>query len=728
VKESMLDHALRLAEQGFHVFPLGVNSKKPFIADFPNAATTDPEQIKRWWTDPVMEMPQPYNIGISTTKFGSKYSLVAVDVDNKGNKKGDEEIMRLEREGKDFPETYLQETPTGGRHFLYLTEFPVSQGVNVLGKGLDIRGRGGYVVGAGSMIDGKPYKAKPRLVSPAPKWLVEACGRAPEKNTLHNQTVPEVNKELAIKLAIEYLKGPAPLSIKGEGGDATAYQVAARVKDFGVDANTCLDLMLTHWNVRSPSQWTPEKLEAKVRHAYRYGQEPIGATNPELQFDKLENTGSGSPFDQINREYAFIMLGGGHQILWETKDAFGKFRLELMSEHSFHRKLASKTLQFEDKTKPVTELWMKSSNRRSYDGLVFEPGLKVSERYYNLWRGFSVEPAAKGSSHKSVDMLLEHVRTNVCKDNEDHFKWLISYFAHLIQKPFEKPLVALVFKGRKGVGKNAMVESIGNLLGQHFLLTAKKRYLTGNFNSHLQNCLLLALDEAFWSGDKESEGVLKDLITGKTHLIEMKGKESYPVKNCARVCIIGNESWVVPASEDERRFAVFEVGEGRKNDLDFFQTMREGFESGGASILLRFLLDYDIADFKVNSAPKTSALLEQKISSLDVFYQWWFECLMDGKVSGLGFDDSEEWQQDIVKEELRSAYSRYVRERNIRSRIPDAQAISRLLLNCIPSVEVSKTKRLGSRMVRIYRLPTLEKCRESWDKFIGHPCDWPPST
>jgi hypothetical protein len=46
---------------------------------------------------------------------------------------------------------------------------------------------------------------------------------------------------------------------------------------------------------------------------------------------------------------------------------------------------------------------------------------------------------------------------------------------------------------------------------------------------------MFALDEAFWSGDKQAEGTLKDLITGRDHVIEHKGKEPYTVANKTRV-------------------------------------------------------------------------------------------------------------------------------------------------------------------------------------------------
>lgn len=342
--------------------------------------------------------------------------------------------------------------------------------------------------------------------------------------------------------------------------------------------------------------------------------------------------------------------------------------------------------------------------------------------YFNLWRGFSYEPAPVYTAHPAVEAFLDHARTNVCGGDDSLYRWLMGYVAHLVQRPWEKPLVSLVFRGSKGVGKNAFIERVGALLGGHFLLTSNRRYLVGQFNGHLENCLLFALDEAFWSGDKQAEGGLKDLITGREHVIEHKGKEPYTVANKTRVVIIGNEDWLVPASHDERRFAVFTVGDGRKQDRRYFQSMREGMEAGGYAVLLRYLLDYDLTGLDLNAAPATAGLREQKHHTLDPFHQWWLDCLEEGRVVGAEFTA---WPGDIECDRFRSAFRRYVKERNIRSRIPEDRAIGRLFTLCCPPHEKVRLKKQddGSQPYA-YRVPLLDVARTAWDGFIGHAGQW----
>ena len=384
---------------------------------------------------------------------------------------------------------------------------------------------------------------------------------------------------------------------------------------------------------------------------------------------------------------------------------------------------AANKMQVGDKTRPTAQMWMEWQGRRSFDGLVFEPGIEAGARWFNMWRGFAVEPAAT-AGHPMVERWKEHLLENVCNREKTLADWLTCWFAHLIQKPFEKPLVAIVFRGGKGVGKNACVERISRLLGGHAMTTARRRYLVSNFTGHLQKTLLFILDEAFWSGDKEAEGVVKDLVTGEEHLIEPKGKESYTVRNLTRVVVIGNEEWLVPASADERRWAVFEVGNGRRQDRKYFEEMRLGLdEQGGAAHLLRYLMDYKITQ-DVNLAPNTTGLTAQKISSLEPVPQWWYDTLAAGTIAG--GDWGGEWPDSIPSNRLRDALRRWVGNRNIKGRLPNDVNFGKILKQMAPSFE---KKKIGARLADgdtsyAYFKVGLEVLRNEFDRYIGGGVPW----
>ena len=719
------EFAALLARSGLPVFPCEANSKLPAIKNFPQRATTDQKQVAAWWNG------KPRNIAISTGHLIEGGILTVVDVDVKNDKKGDVTLFQLETEGFEFPPTFEVRTPSNGRHLYYRASIALRQGTDTLGSGIDTRCLGGYVLAPGSVIDGKEYEVVNKShIALAPQWLVERLSGVKERTEVKASALPNIVPDRAAIRAQLYLDTQAPIATEGAGGDETTYKVALHLKDLGCDVDQAFDLMASEWNERCDPPWSQAELEVKVRNAFKYGRDPQGVSAPEAIFPPIEESvpepepDKPHPFEKLNQSFAFVFAGGTGNILWETTDPEGGFEFHLMSKQSFLDIHAANKMQVGDKTRPTAQMWIEWSGRRSFDGLVFEPGLNPGSRWYNMWRGFAIEPA-ETPAHPMVERWKEHLFENICGREPILADWLTCWFAHMVQRPFEKPLVAIVFRGGKGTGKNALVERVSRLLGAHAMTTARRRYLTSNFTKHLQYSLLFILDEAFWSGDKEAEGVVKDLVTGSKHQIEPKGKESYNVRNLTRVVVIGNEEWLVPASADERRWAVFEVGEGRKQDRKYFEEMRVGLdERGGAAHLLRYLMDYKITQ-DVNLAPNTAGLVSQKISSLEPVQQWWYDTLAAGTIAG--GDWAGEWPDSIPSNRLRDALRRWVNNRNIKGRLPNDVGFGRILRQMAPSFE---KKKLGGSKVAdgdtsyAYFKVDLEILRKEFDKYIGGETPW----
>ena len=313
---SRLEQALRLAERGFFVFPVAPDGKLPAIKDWVNKATRDADQIAKWWKN------RDYNIGISTSRFGDDKALCVVDVDTKEGKDGERSLLELELQGQELPVTLEQATPSGGRHLVYLADAPLRQGVDVLGNGLDIRSRGGFILGPGSEIGGRKYAQinGHGVLADAPGWLVDRLGRAPERSAHDPVALAGVDADRAKARAIAWLTEHAPIARQGDGGDITTYKVAAQLKDFGLPEEEAFGLMLDTWNEANEPPWNADDLWDKVQHAFRYGREPQGVAAPEAVFGAAEppvpvDVDEPHPLEKLNSEYAFILAGGSGAIL-----------------------------------------------------------------------------------------------------------------------------------------------------------------------------------------------------------------------------------------------------------------------------------------------------------------------------------------------------------------------------------------------------------------------------
>lgn len=703
-----LEIALSLAAQGFHVFPLREGEKTPAIAEFPTKASRDTDTLRAWWS----KNPE-YNIGISTSRYADDKALLVVDVDNKDGKNGTGSVELLEMQGFEVPRTKAQSTPTGGGHLIYVVDAPVKQGVEVLGEGLDVRSKGGYIVAAGSITTKGEYTANNRELAPAPEWMIAKCG-APNVKTNTVVAAGNVTPDRAERDAIDILRR-LPFAEAGSRND-DAFAAAVQLKDKGVLPDACFALMREHW--RHEGHIDDYELNTVVRSAYSNSSNPIGATAPEALFPIEPETESS--VDRYNKCYAYV--APLDRVIHETVDAEGKPCVHYLTTRAFHTaNLSDSYLSGKSKVYRSVE-WLESPNARRYNGVTFYPGLQDKlNGYYNQWRGFSVEPAGSGSSAATAALARwkEHLMQNVCGGNESHAKWLTGYFAHLVQRPWQKPLTAVVLRGGKGVGKNALLNPIASLAPTNITLAANRRYLIGNFNSHLEKSLAIILDEAFWSGDKAADGILKDLITGSHHQIERKGVDPYKVPNFTRVFILGNEDWLVPATGDERRFAVFDVGSGRKQDTAFFQSITDGMNEGGSAMLLKYLLDFNLSEVDVNVAPATDALTDQKMESLDLHAKWWSERLAEGAIGPNGV-----WPEQISADEIWDSFQQFTRNANVRNVIGGRIALGKSIRKMAPSTTKHRARQKLGGLHYVYTLLDLNVHRAEFEAYVGGSIKW----
>ena len=342
---------------------------------------------------------------------------------------------------------------------------------------------------------------------------------------------------------------------------------------------------------------------------------------------------------KLNELHAVISdLGGKCRIISEVLDqnlAQPRKRISKQSFEDFRNRYMNVKVQ-SGQTKegnptytPAGKWWLEHPMRRQFDTMVFAPGREVANAY-NLWQGFACE-ALPGNGHEP---FLEHLRVNICKGDEGHYKYLIGWMARAVQRPGEPGHVAVVLRGGRGAGKGTVAQVFGSLWGRHFLHIANAKHLVGQFNAHLRDCAVLFADEAFFAGDKQHESILKTLVTEDTLIVEGKGIDAEVAANYVHLIMASNDDWVVPAGADERRYFVLDVGEERKQDTAYFRAIHKAMNEGGREALLHYLLTYDLSAFEVRKVPQTDALLKQKELSLTPESEWLLGVIEMGEIPG----------------------------------------------------------------------------------------------
>ena len=77
---------------------------------------------------------------------------------------------------------------------------------------------------------------------------------------------------------------------------------------------------------------------------------------------------------------------------------------------------------------------------------------------------------------------------------------------------------------------------------------------------------------------------------------------------------------------------MFDVGEGKIKNNDYFAAIDAEMNSGGREALLHHLLNFDLSLVNLRVIPNTAALMEQIVKSSSPEQAWWLDTLKRGEL------------------------------------------------------------------------------------------------
>jgi hypothetical protein len=334
------------------------------------------------------------------------------------------------------------------------------------------------------------------------------------------------------------------------------------------------------------------------------------------------------------RHTVLTSVGGKCRVLSWTRNELGWRVAVISSLADFKARYQARKILVEGLKAPISvgEWWLNWPGRDEAESLTFRPDITARrvDGKLNLWHGYGVEP--KPGSWALTQQFLHDI---VANGDQVHLKYIIGWLAWVLQNPGERPEVVLVLRGKRGTGKNTILDALCKLFGQHAKTVSNPRHLVGHFNAHLADCALLFSNEAIAASDKTAEAVLKTLVTDGTLPIERKGIDVEMWLNRLSLCMASNEDWCVPAGLDERRFAVFDVSDARMQDVEYFAAIHAELKAGGYAAMLHDLLQTPLGGWHPRQhVPKTEALVENQLDGLRGTDRVMHQMLETGTING----------------------------------------------------------------------------------------------
>ena len=199
--------------------------------------------------------------------------------------------------------------------------------------------------------------------------------------------------------------------------------------------------------------------------------------------------------------------------------------------------------------------------------------------------------------------------------------------------------------------------------------------------------------------------------------IEIKGVDVKNAPNFVRLIMASNNDWVVPASVDQRRFVVIQVGTARMQDSSYFKALRDQMDQGGRQALMQFLIDRDLSGVELRRMPRTEALAEQQLLSLDSVGQWLYAALDAG-----GFEEREAggiaeflpWPAELPIQKVHDCYNLYCNRQSHMRPLPSS-AFGKRLKELLPSTEKRKVT-ISNQRKNAYLFTSLDDARYEFVK------------
>lgn len=321
-------------------------------------------------------------------------------------------------------------------------------------------------------------------------------------------------------------------------------------------------------------------------------------------------------------------------------------------------------------TIPLGDAWIAWPRRAGAIGLTFDPTVDPGEGIegrivngrLNLWAGFGVKPLTaeergrSGGWTKFRSMILN----DLCNGDKEFNSYVLRWLAYKMQNPALPCETSLVFKGAKGVGKTTLGEAMVKIFGSHGLPVSRRNQFAGQFSGHLVTACFVFADEAVWGGNKDDEGTLKKLITDRHVLYRAMYKEEAFGVNRVGLIMATNEEWAVPATFEERRFAVMEVSdrnqvskpgisdEEKARRVKYWADVHNEINNGGLAAFMTDMLAMDLGGWTPRQdVPKTAALAAQVEQGLRGVQLWYYELVTEQRLPVAPGEDSPEWTGEV---------------------------------------------------------------------------------
>jgi Bifunctional DNA primase/polymerase, N-terminal/Family of unknown function (DUF5906) len=614
----MLKEAIEYVNRGFYIFPLhsiredlqctcgAVNcsdaGKHPRVSRGLKEASRDLAIIEKWFG----EGSEPSNIGIVT---GEVSGITVIDIDIGEGKFGAESWAEAIKDHGE-PDTLMSKTGSGGMHVIFSYNSALKTSVNTLGKGVDVRNDGGYIVAPPSLHrSGEKYE----WLNPETPIAILPSHLSRRKETRGRKRKDDMyNSKYSLEQVASMLE-----SVPNDDRDLW--------RSVGIILGRTFHRIDEAWEIYNA--WSEKGQNKKGRNHDSIMREAFYelsqiSSEKELTLGTIVKAAIDGGWSPKTGEVPignFIYYGPGNNYIYRPTISYWVAAAvdAAVSPVNDDGKII-KASEWLKKHQLVTSMTADPSIEDDYtrgkDCRNGEVVTMAGAALFNTYRPATIE---LGDARLAKPFIDHCFRVFNKFGDADQF---LNYMAHRVQKPWEKTRFALLLAGEQGVGKDTAVEFCCPAIGVWNVASIEPSSLDSGFNEYAAATLIRISEAANlaemtkWAFNERT----KVLIAGNPDSTSINPKygQKYTVRMFNGVIITTNHlssGIYIPAGD--RRYDVIECATMQEMGFTTEEKMRayfgelwEWFIAGGDTHTAAFLSERDISGFSSsNGQRKTEA-------------------------------------------------------------------------------------------------------------------------
>lgn len=211
-------------------------------------------------------------------------------------------------------------------------------------------------------------------------------------------------------------------------------------------------------------------------------------------------------------------------------------------------------------------------------------------------------PSGIEAEEGDVSPFLELI-THMFDKDEAAIKHVLSFFSYMIQHPGQRINHGLVIQSDQGIGKDTIIGTMAEIVGQHNYSQVTLTQVESDFNSWLLGKQLIVFQEMMAAGRRHIYNRLKTYITEPTVGVNEKHLKVQRLPNRAVYVFLTNYKHAISIDHGDRRVWVWYSKAGPLSPEFFTRYNDWKANRKNLQALMHFLLAFDTSEFKPYAPP-----------------------------------------------------------------------------------------------------------------------------